>query len=239
MTRRAALGLAASALALGACGVLPAPPGELDTDFVPNVTPSPAASSQVGADGFTLQEHYSVRVRVATCGGWATGSGWVLSANQVITNQHVVDDATSIEITTYDGREYPVTTSQIAPTADLALLTLDPVFTEWATWEVRQPEPGDEISIIGYPEGQALHTSTGRFVTMTEDTVGGTGEMVMDMRASIKHGNSGSPLYDSNGVVVGTVYAGDDFNDALAWPNDYLADLLDGTESWKPNKASC
>ena len=151
MNRRVLAGTIAIAAVTG-CGVLPAPPGPLEADFVPSLAPSPYLQADVASDGFTYQEHYAVRIRVATCTGWSTGSGWILNEAHVITNEHVVAGATSIEVTTYDGRDYVAFNSQIAPSADLALLTLDPVFTEWATWEIRDLEDDDSIYVVGYPD---------------------------------------------------------------------------------------
>ncbi len=221
------------------CGVLPAPPAPLDSNFVPSLEPSPYLQVDAAADGFTYQEHYAVRIRVATCTGWSTGSGWILSENQVITNEHVIAGATSIEVTTYDGHDYVATSSQVAPVADLALLTLDPVFTEWATWEVRDLEDDESVYVVGYPDGQAMHTSRGAYWGVVTDDVGETGEDVWELEAEVHPGNSGSPLYADDGVVVGTIYAGDEHGYAMAWPNSYLADLLDGSVAWLPNSPAC
>ncbi len=235
---RAALVGAAVTLTAAACGVLPSPPPPLQTDFVPQAS-APSATVSGTADGFSAEEHVSVRVRVTKCDGWATGSGWVLSENQVITNRHVVADGTEIEVTTYDGRDYVVATAQIAPVADLALLTLDPVFTEWAPWESREPGMQEQLSIVGYPEGQQLTTTPAVYVGDTADTVESTGEAVQGLRAVVKHGNSGSPLFDASGTVVGTVYAGDEVGGGLAWSNTYLDDLLTGATQWQPLTPGC
>ncbi len=221
------------------CGVLPAPPDALDADFVPSLEPSPYLQADVAADGFTYQEHYAVRIRVATCTGWSTGSGWILNETQVVTNEHVVAGARSIEVTTYDGRDYVASYSQVAPVADLALLTLDPVFTEWATWEVRDLQDDESIYVVGYPDGQAMHTSRGHFWGPTTDDVGDTGEEVWELEAEVHPGSSGSPLYAEDGVVVGTIFAGDEHGYAMAWSNSYLKDLLDGTVLWSPNDPAC
>lgn len=236
---RLAVVMTASCLVLVGCSALVSPPPELDTDFVPEVTVSALSDPDIGADGFTIQEHHAVRIRVYTCDGWSMGSGWVLSDHEVVTNQHVVDDAYKLEVSTYDGRDYPVLTAQVAPVADLALLTLEPVFDDWASWTVAQPDAGDPIYLIGYPEGNALTTSDGNYTGLSADTVGSTTELVMEFTALVKHGNSGSALYNADGVVIGTVYAGDEVSYGLAWSNEYLSRLLDGTDSWQPNTASC
>lgn len=227
-----------AATALAACGVIPAPPGPLEADFVPEITAEPASEVAM-ADGFTREQHLAVRIRVETCTGWSSGSGWVLSSNEVVTNRHVVEGATRIEVTTHDGRDFVVHSSVIAPVADLALLTLDDVFTETATVEIIEPSAGDELSIVGYPLGQALTVENGVFVALEQDTLGEFGGEVWFINAHIEHGSSGSPVYDANGDVVAIVYAGDEAWDAIAWPASSLQELLDDPSTWTANTATC
>lgn len=226
--------------ALSACGVIPAPPGPLEADFVPQITASPSASNaSASADGFSIEQRLAVRVRVETCTGWATGSGWVLSSNQVITNRHVAEGATRIEVTTYDGRDFVVNSSVVAAVPDLALLTLDDVFTEAAEVSVVDPHLGIPLTVVGYPLGQALSVEQGSFVDSEVDSLGGSGAAVWLIDAHIDHGSSGSPVYDKNGDVVAIVYAGDENWDALAWPASWLEDLLADPSGWTDNTAAC
>lgn len=224
--------------ALVGCGVIPAPPGPLTTDFVPDVV---AATPIAGAtsDGFSTEQHLAVRIRVETCQGWATGSGWILSSNQVITNRHVVEGATHIEVTTYDGRDYLVNSSVTAATPDLALLTLDDVFTESATLTVLDPVRGTPLTIVGYPLGEALNVAEGAFIDTEADTLSDSGADVWLIDAHIDHGSSGSPVYDAAGSVVAIVYAGDSAWDAIAWPVSWLQSLLDDPTGWTENTPAC
>ncbi|NTV40180.1 MAG: trypsin-like peptidase domain-containing protein [Demequinaceae bacterium] len=229
---------ALAAGALSACGVIPSPPGPLETQFVPEVTPS-AATAAATTDGFSMEQHLAVRIRVETCDGWATGSGWILSSNEVVTNRHVAEGATRIEVTTYDGRDYVVNSSLVAKTPDLALLTLDDVFTEQATMAEIDPKNGDPMTIVGYPLGQELAVEEGRYVSTEADSLGESGESVWLIDAHIDHGSSGSPVYDADGKVIAIVYAGDSEWDALAWPSSWLQGLLDDPSGWTANTASC
>lgn len=228
--------LAAGAVA--ACGVIPAPPGPLETQFIPQATPA-AATSEPASDGFSTAQHLAVRIRVETCEGWATGSGWILSSHEVITNRHVAQGATRIEVTTYDGRDYVVNSSLVAKTPDLALLTLDDVFTESATLAEIDPTNGAPMTIVGYPLGQALTVEKGQFIDTEVDSLTESGEDVWLIDAHIDHGSSGSPVYDADGNVVAIVYAGDSEWDALAWPTSWLQELLDDPTGWTENIAAC
>lgn len=224
--------------AVAACGVIPAPPGPLETDFIPQAT-EVAVTEVPTSDGFSIEQQLAVRIRVETCDGWGTGSGWVLSPNQVVTNRHVAEGGTHIEVTTYDGRDFVVNSSVIALTPDLALLTLDDVFTDFATMAQIEPQSGAPLTIVGYPLGSQLTVERGRYVATEADELGHSGEDVWLIDAHIEHGSSGSPVYDADGNVVAIVYAGDSEWDALAWPSSWLQDLLDDPSGWTPNTATC
>ncbi len=224
--------------ALAACGVIPAPPGPLETDFIPQATQA-TATEEATADGFSPEQQLAVRIRVETCDGWGTGSGWILSSNEVITNRHVAEGGTHIEVTTYDGRDYVVNSSVIALTPDLALLTLDEVFTHSATLAQIDPKNGAPLTIVGYPLGSALTVEKGRYIGTEADVLGDSGEEVWLIDAHIEHGSSGSPVYDEDGNVVAIVYAGDSKWDALAWPSSWLQSLLDDPTGWTENTATC
>ncbi|NYI41736.1 S1 family peptidase [Demequina lutea] len=227
-----------AAAAVAACGVIPAPPGPLKTTFIPEATPV-AATATPSSDGFTTEQHLAVRIRVATCQGWATGSGWILNSHEVITNRHVAEGATHIEVTTYDGHDYVVNSSLIAKTPDLALLNLDDVFTESATMAEIVPTNGAPMTVVGYPLGQALTVAQGHFIGTEVDSLGDSGQNVWLINAHIDHGSSGSPVYDAAGKVVAIVYAGDPEWDALAWPASSLQGLLDDPTGWTNNSAAC
>lgn len=235
---RGAIGAAVVALAVAACGPIPGPPPALDDDFIPSIAPSYTPDAAVGTDGFTREEHLAVRVRVDACDGWATGSGWILDATHVVTNRHVVEGATRIQVTTYDGQDFDVTDSRITTVADLALLTVTANFTEAATYEARDLTAGDAISVVGYPDGQQLHTENGIFVSTTVDTVGDTGELVWGLRAHVEHGNSGSPVFAEDGTVVAVLYAGDEEDGSLAWPIQWFQDAQD-QGLWQANPPGC
>lgn len=238
-TARALACAAGASAALAACGVLPSPPPPLQTDFIPEATASALPTGELSLDGFSHEEQMAVRLRVETCDGWATGSGWILNESQIVTNQHVIDNATHIEITTYDGKDYVALSSAVAPVADIGLVTVDPVFTSFAPWTEDEPEPGDEVTVVGYPDGQALTVENGYFQSDTLDDVGNTGEYVYFMQAHVEPGSSGSAVYNADGEVFGILYAGDEADGSLAWPTSYLAELLADPSGWVPNTPSC
>jgi len=228
-----------AAIVIAACGVIPGPPAPLDTDFIPQTASPTFDPTAVTSDGFTTEQRLAVRIRVQTCAGWVTGSGWILSDHEVVTNRHVVEKGTSIEVTTYDGRDFPVTSSQVAPVADLALLTLDKVFTEAAEYQITGMESLDPTTIVGYPSGERLVVEEGHYLNAGMDTVGDSKELVWSLRGHVKPGSSGSAVYNDDGKVVAVVYAGDGAQLSLAWPVVWLDQLLEDPTLWKPNKNTC
>lgn len=232
------LALALAAATAGACSVLPTSPEPLPDNWVPEITAS-AGGGDITSDGFSPAQRVAVRIRVETCTGWGTGSGWVINDSQVITNRHVIEGATHIEVTTYDGKEYVGLSSQVAPVADLGIVTLDPVFTEFATPVDEPMVVGSAITVVGYPSGQELTVAPGTFVDWTKDGVGNTLESVLLLEVHAEPGSSGSAVYNEDGEVIGILYAGNEENTAEAWPTKWLFELLDGETAWQPNGGSC
>lgn len=226
-------------LAVGACGVIPSPPPPLEADFIPDAVAPTFDAAAITSDGFSIEQHLAVRIRVQTCDGWQTGSGWILSDHEVVTNRHVIEDGFSIEVTTYDGVDYAVKSSKIAELPDLALLTLDSVFDESAEYEVSSMEFLDPVTIVGYPSGEQLVVEEGHYLSADPDTVWDSGELVWSLRGHVKHGSSGSPVYNDEGKVVAVIYAGDEFTTALAWPVIWLDQLIKDPSQWKANKTTC
>lgn len=238
---RLALAAAAggAALALAACGVIPGPPPPLEANFVPEVAAPSFDPTAVASDGFTTEQHLAVRIRVQTCDGWKTGSGWILSDHQVVTNRHVIEGGTDIEVTTYDGRDFTVTSSQVAPVADLGLLTLDSVFTEHAEYAITDLQYLDPVTIVGYPSGEQLVVEEGHYLGADIDAVDDTNRLVWMLRGHVEQGSSGSAVYNDDGKVVAVIYAGDSFTSSIAWPVVWLDELIKDPTMWKANKTTC
>jgi len=219
--------LAAATLALAACGVVPPLPGDLPTDYVPEV-PAPSVSDPgaLSADGVDAAERMAVRIRNVGCGELSTGSGFALDERTVITNRHVVADADRIQISTYDGREIDAVSASVADVADLALLrTAEPLATVPGLAEV-DAEVGEPVTVVGYPRGGQLSTASGSVLGYELDTLGSDLGMVGRTNAQVDHGSSGSAVLGSEGQVVGVVYAMDMLSNSYMVPVSTLHDLL-------------
>lgn len=236
----AASGVGAAVLVTASCGVLPPlPPAVLPPTAIPSVESTLAFDGPDTIDGFTAQQHVAVRLRVTDCGGWSNGSGFIIDESRIITNKHVVEGATHIEVTTYDGRDYVAIDSLVAPVADLAIVTVDAQFADVAELSDRSLTVGDPVTIVGYPEGQRLTVEDGYFVRTEVDSVLDTGEHVDAIRAHTLPGSSGSAVFDEDGKVIGIVYASDTEQWTGAWNVRWLKELLDDPSLWQANPAPC
>ncbi|WP_413450493.1 serine protease [Georgenia phoenicis] len=231
--RRVALAAATLAVLAG-CGAVPTMPGPLPTDFVPDVeAPHLADPGALSANGVDAAERMAVRIRNVGCGELTTGSGFALDERTVITNRHVVADADRLQVTTYDGREIDAVSAGVADVADLALVrTAEPLTAVPGLAEV-DAAVGEEITVVGYPRGGKLTTAAGSLLGYELDTLGSDLGMVGRSTARVDHGSSGSAVLNSDGQVVGVVYAMDAWGNSYLVPVSTLHDLL-SEEAFEP-----
>jgi len=146
------------------------------------------------------------------------GSGFVYDHEGqmvIITNFHVVDDATNITVTFMDGNAYAATVLGSDPYADLAALLTEAPESEFKPLQIVSSstlEVGDPVVAIGNPFGLTgsmtvgIVSQLGR--TITESTTGGFSiANIIQTTAPINSGNSGGPLLNYQGQVVGITTA--------------------------------
>jgi putative serine protease PepD len=140
----------------------------------------------------------------------AEGSGFVYDTNgHVITNQHVVDNATSVKVTFWNGQSYSATVVGTDPSTDLAVLKVDApssVLYPLALADSKKVQVGDNVVAIGAPFGLA-ETVTAGIVSALHRQMTSPNQFAIDdsiqTDAAINHGNSGGPLLDSQAHVIG------------------------------------
>ena len=136
-----------------------------------------------------------------------TGSGFFVRPGQVLTNLHVVEGAHRVEVRTFDGKgkTYPVAgLTSLDEDGDLAVLGVEMPAERSSVVEttVAVPEEGERVFVIGNP--LRLEGSVADGIVSAVREVPGLGRIVQ-ITAPISHGNSGSPVFNMKGQVVGVV----------------------------------
>ena len=137
--------------------------------------------------------------------GTGFGSGFIISEDgYVITNAHVVDNASEILVGLQDRREYPAELIGSDPTTDIALLKLEasnlPVVTIGDSEDLRV---GEWVLAIGSPFGFE-HTATQGIVSaLARSLPDGTYVPFIQTDVAVNPGNSGGPLFNTDGEVIG------------------------------------
>jgi S1-C subfamily serine protease len=136
-----------------------------------------------------------------------TGSGFFTAPGQVVTNLHVIRGAARAEIKTLDGKGkvYPVSGAlAIDEEGDLALLGIDMPLDRVRSIELARelPDEGESIFVIGNPLKLEGSVSDGIVSAVREVP---NSYRIIQITAPISHGNSGSPVFNLRGEVLGVV----------------------------------
>ncbi len=155
-----------------------------------------------------------VTIQTSRAGGSGSGSGFIYDPNGfILTNRHVVEDATTLTVVLEDGRQFPGTVYGIDPLTDLAIVTIDA--TDLPSAPIGQSaalEPGQLAIAIGNPLGDYENTVTtgvvsgiGRQIVASNPTQTSSDVLrnLIQTDAAINPGNSGGPLVNSAGQVIG------------------------------------
>lgn len=145
----------------------------------------------------------------------ALGSGFIISPDGIIvTNNHVIENAVDIKVTLDDGTELPAKLLGADPKSDLAVLKIEaPKPLATIAWgDSDRLKLGDQILAIGNPFGIGTTVTAGIVSARGRDLHSGPYDDFIQIDAPINHGNSGGPLVDREGNVVG-------INTAIYSPN--------------------
>ncbi len=136
-----------------------------------------------------------------------TGSGFFLRPGQVVTNLHVIRGASRLEVRTLDGKGKVFPVAGLIATddeGDLALLSVDTRPDRPRSSELAQvlPDEGEQVVVIGNP--LKLEGSVTDGIVSAVREVPNVGKIIQ-ITAPISHGNSGSPVFNMKGQVIGVV----------------------------------
>jgi serine protease Do len=140
-------------------------------------------------------------------GGQVTGqgSGFFISADGfAVTNNHVVDGADKVEVTTDDGKTHTAKVIGTDPRTDLALIKVDGVKDlPFAKLSDGQPRIGDWVLAVGNPFGLGGTVTAGIVSARGRDIGNGPYDDFIQIDAPVNKGNSGGPTFNTEGDVVG------------------------------------
>jgi serine protease Do len=127
-----------------------------------------------------------------------------LSSTDAVTNNHVVEKAQTVEITTDDGKIYGAKVIGADPRTDIALIKVDGR-NDFAhvTFADKAPRIGDLVLAVGNPFGLGGTVTAGIVSARGRDIGAGPYDDFIQIDASVNKGNSGGPTFDMDGNVIG------------------------------------
>lgn len=139
------------------------------------------------------------------------GSGFVVAPNRVMSNAHVVAGSDSVTVNA-SGTDYDATVVSYDPDADISILDVPNLPSQPLTFADKSAETGTDALVLGYPGGGEFAATPARIRETIElngpdiyRTANVTRE-VYTVRGTVRQGNSGGPLMDLNGKVLGVVF---------------------------------
>jgi putative serine protease PepD len=151
-----------------------------------------------------------VDISITQPGGGAEGSGWVYDTKgDIVTNEHVVSGATSITVTLWNGKSFKAHLVGHDSSTDLAVVRISapsPTLTPLALGNSDGAQVGDPVVAIGSPFGLS-ETVTSGIVSALGRSIDAPNNFTIpnaiQTDAPINHGNSGGPLLNASGQVIG------------------------------------
>ena len=184
-------------------------------------------SNVTGKDLLTAPEIYATYVgstvgittEITTTNVWgqpvsqaAAGSGFVITSDgYILTNYHVIEDADSIQVAFVDGTTYDATLVGGESENDIAVLKIDATgLTPVIIGDSDNVKVGEQVVAIGNPLGELTFSMTSGIVSAKDRSITMENGNVMNMiqtDTAINNGNSGGPLFDMYGKVIGITSA--------------------------------
>ncbi|GAA4863046.1 MarP family serine protease [Saccharopolyspora cebuensis] len=172
-----------------------------------------------------------VRGQAMSCGRALEGTGFVVAPHRVMTNAHVVAGTDRVAIEVGSG-EFSAEVVLFDPATDLAVLSVPDLTADALSFARPEADPGDDVIALGYPLDGPYTASAGR----VREQIRLRGPDIYDdrtvlrevytVRGKVQSGNSGGPLIDPSGRVVGVVFgaAADDPETGFALTAEEVAD---------------
>jgi serine protease Do len=134
----------------------------------------------------------------------AQGSGFLISADgYAVTNNHVVEKASTVEVATDDGKTYKAKVIGTDPRTDLALIKLEGNNFPFVKLADKAPRIGDWVLAVGNPFGLGGTVTAGIVSARGRDIGAGPYDDFLQIDAPVNKGNSGGPTFNTEGSVIG------------------------------------
>ncbi|MDN5861393.1 MAG: MarP family serine protease [Pseudonocardia sp.] len=154
-----------------------------------------------------------VRAKAPSCQRQMEGTGFIIGSRLVMTNAHVVAGSATALVEATGGRDLAAEVVYYDPRVDLAVLRVGrPLGADPLTFEPVPAEAGDDAIVLGYPLDGDFTVTPARVrqnIKLKGPDIYGTGEVIRDVytvRAKVQSGNSGGPMIDPSGKVIGVVF---------------------------------
>jgi serine protease Do len=134
----------------------------------------------------------------------AQGSGFFVSADgYIVTNNHVVEHASEVTVTTDSGKTLSAKVIGSDPKTDIALLKAEGADFPAVKFAAKPPRVGDWVIAVGNPFGLGGTVTAGIVSARGRDIGSGPYDDFIQIDAPVNHGNSGGPAFNNEGEVVG------------------------------------
>ncbi|MGC1666619.1 MAG: Do family serine endopeptidase [Pseudolabrys sp.] len=160
------------------------------------------------------------------------GSGFFISADgYAVTNNHVVEKAESVQITTDDGKIHKAKVIGADPRTDLALIKVEDGPFPYVKLSDKSPRIGDWVLAVGNPFGLGGTVTAGIVSARGRDIGASAYDDFIQIDAPVNKGNSGGPTFDTDGNVIGVNTAifspsGGSVGIAFAIPSDTVSTVV-------------
>ncbi len=176
----------------------------------PDHGPPPASTGLSAAQSAKVARSV-LKVQGKACDLIQDGTGWVVAADTVVTNAHVVAGEPATQVQRDDGRFLDAAVVQFDPIRDLAVLSVPKL--DRPALPVAQADVGEKGGVFGHPGGEPLRIApfeVARQITAVGRDIYGSQlstRKVLELRSALRPGDSGSALVDSSGEVIGVAFA--------------------------------
>lgn len=192
-----------------------APPNNLLlalTDLLARLLPVQSPAPGVAPSLVSQVTASTVRVSGVACGLRLSGSGFSPAPDTIVTNAHVVAGTTATQVLRPDGRTLPATVAVFDPVRDLAVLSV-PGLGE-PSLAIGSATVNESDAVFGHPLGQVpIKVSPARVARWVTADVGdiydrtAAPRQILVLSSDLQPGDSGAPLVNSSGKVVGVAFA--------------------------------